>query len=97
MLSVRASLVVGVDGWHSVVRNQANLKVQDFGTPMDILWFKLKRQSSDPNDPVGRFDIGQVLIMLNRGEYWQCGFVIQKEGCLDRFKSKDYQYSETIS
>jgi 2-polyprenyl-6-methoxyphenol hydroxylase-like FAD-dependent oxidoreductase len=77
-LSVRASLVVGADGRHSVVRNQANLKIQDFGAPMDVLWFKLTRQPSDPTDPVGRFDIGQVLIMLNRGEYWQCGFVIPK-------------------
>jgi len=77
-LSVRAGLVVGADGRYSVVRTQANLKVQDFGAPMDVLWFKLTRQPSDPKDPVGRFDIGQVLIMLNRGEYWQCGFVIPK-------------------
>lgn len=77
-LSVRAGLVVGADGRYSVVRTQANLKVQDFGAPMDVLWFKLTRQPSDPKDPVGRFDTGQVLIMLNRGEYWQCGFVIPK-------------------
>jgi len=77
-LSVRAGLVVGADGRYSVVRTQANLKVQDFGAPMDVLWFKLTRQPSDPKDPVGRFDTGQVLIMLNRGEYWQCGFVISK-------------------
>ena len=77
-LSVRAGLVVGADGRYSVVRTQANLKVQDFGAPMDVLWFKLTRQPSDPKDPVGRFDTGQVLIMLNRSEYWQCGFVIPK-------------------
>jgi 2-polyprenyl-6-methoxyphenol hydroxylase-like FAD-dependent oxidoreductase len=77
-LSVRSNLIVGADGRHSVVRTQANLKVHDFGAPMDVLWFKLTRQPSDPTDPAGRFDIGQVLIMLNRGEYWQCGFVIPK-------------------
>ena len=52
-LLVRSNLIVGADGRHSVVRAQANLKVQDFGAPMDILWFKLTRQSSDPKDPVG--------------------------------------------
>ena len=57
-LSVRAGLVVGADGRYSVVRTQANLKVQDFGAPMDVLWFKLTRQPSDPKDPVGRFDTG---------------------------------------
>jgi 2-polyprenyl-6-methoxyphenol hydroxylase-like FAD-dependent oxidoreductase len=77
-LSVRTNLVVGADGRHSVVRTQANLKVQDFGAPMDVLWFKLTRQSGDPKDPVARFDTGRVFIMLNRGEYWQCGFVISK-------------------
>ncbi|MEE8056643.1 MAG: FAD-dependent oxidoreductase [Pseudomonadales bacterium] len=77
-LEVRTNLVVGADGQHSVVRTQANLKVQDFGAPMDVLWFKLTRQSGDPKDPVGRFDTGRVFIMLNRGGYWQCGFVIPK-------------------
>ncbi len=77
-LSVRTNLVVGADGRHSVVRTQANLKVQDFGAPMDVLWFKLTRQSGDPKDPVARFDTGRVFIILNRGEYWQCGFVISK-------------------
>jgi len=52
--------------------------VQDFGAPVDVLWFKLTRQSGDPKDPVGRFDTGRVFIMLNRGGYLQCGFVVPK-------------------
>jgi 2-polyprenyl-6-methoxyphenol hydroxylase-like FAD-dependent oxidoreductase len=86
-LSVRTNLVVGADGRHSVVRTQANLKVQDFGAPMDVLWFKLTRQSGDPKDPVARFDTGRVFIMLNRGEYWQCGFVISK-GSLGQIRER---------
>lgn len=69
---------MGADGRHSVVRTRANLKVQDFGAPMDVLWFKLTRQFSDAKDPVAWFDTGRIFIMLNRSGYWQCGFVIPK-------------------
>ena len=77
-LEVRASLVVGADGRHSVVRAKAGLSIEEFGAPMDVLWFRLSRRLSDPADPIGRFDVGRIFIMLNRGDYWQCGFVIAK-------------------
>jgi 2-polyprenyl-6-methoxyphenol hydroxylase-like FAD-dependent oxidoreductase len=77
-LEVRASLVVGADGRHSIVRKRAGLAVEEFGAPMDVLWFRLSRRSDDPADPMGRFDAGRIFIMLNRGDYWQCGFVIAK-------------------
>ena len=77
-LEVRASLVVGADGRHSVVRAKAGLSIEEFGAPMDVLWFRLSRRPSDPEDPIGRFDAGRIFIMLNRGDYWQCGFVIPK-------------------
>jgi 2-polyprenyl-6-methoxyphenol hydroxylase-like FAD-dependent oxidoreductase len=77
-LEVRADLVVGADGRHSIVRAKAGLSIEEFGAPMDVLWFRLSRRASDPADPVGRFDAGRIFIMLNRGDYWQCGFVISK-------------------
>jgi 2-polyprenyl-6-methoxyphenol hydroxylase-like FAD-dependent oxidoreductase len=77
-LDVRAALVVGADGRRSVVRKQAGLSVEEFGAPMDVLWFRLSRRPDDPVDPMGRFDAGRIFIMLNRGDYWQCGFVIAK-------------------
>ncbi|HSC56636.1 MAG TPA: FAD-dependent oxidoreductase [Nitrospira sp.] len=77
-LEVRADVVVGADGRHSVVRARAGLSVEEFGAPMEVLWFRLSRRPSDPADPMGRFDVGRIFIMLNRGEYWQCGFVIAK-------------------
>jgi len=77
-LEVRASLVVGADGRHSVVRARAGLQVDEFGAPMDVLWFRLSRRPGDPGDPVARFAMGRIFIMLNRGEHWQCGFVIPK-------------------
>jgi 2-polyprenyl-6-methoxyphenol hydroxylase-like FAD-dependent oxidoreductase len=77
-LEVRADLVVGADGRHSIVRAKAGLSIEEFGAPMDVLWFRLSRRVNDPGDPVGRFDTGRIFIMLNRGDYWQCGFVIPK-------------------
>ena len=86
-LEVRAGLVVGADGRHSTVRSHAGLSVEEFGAPMDVLWFRLSRWTSDPGDPIGRFDAGRIFIMLNRGDYWQCGFVIPK-GSRDRFQGQ---------
>lgn len=86
-LNVRADLVVGADGRHSVVRERADLAVMELGAPMDVLWFRLPRQTGDSEDPMGRFDVGRIFIMLNRGDYWQCGFVIPK-GTLDQLRGK---------
>ena len=86
-LEVRAALVVGADGRHSIVRKKAGLSVEEFGAPMDVLWFRLSRKASDPADPMGRFDTGRIFIMLNRGDYWQCGFVIAK-GSLDAIRAQ---------
>ncbi len=77
-LEVRTALVVGADGRHSIVRKRAGLSVEEFGAPMDVLWFRLSRKAEDPVDPMGQFDAGRIFIMLNRGDYWQCGFVIAK-------------------
>jgi 2-polyprenyl-6-methoxyphenol hydroxylase-like FAD-dependent oxidoreductase len=79
-LDVRADLVVGADGRHSVVRDRAGLGVRDLGAPIDVLWMRLSRRPDDPDLPLGRFDAGRILVMINRGDYWQCGFVIPKGG-----------------
>jgi 2-polyprenyl-6-methoxyphenol hydroxylase-like FAD-dependent oxidoreductase len=86
-LDVRASLVVGADGRHSVVRAQAGLQVDELGAPMDVLWFGLSRRPTDPEASMGRFDIGRIFITLNRGDYWQCGFVIPK-GSVEQIREK---------
>jgi 2-polyprenyl-6-methoxyphenol hydroxylase-like FAD-dependent oxidoreductase len=79
-LEVRAALSVGADGRHSTVREKAALKVQDIGAPIDVLWMRLPWRPGDPELPVGRFDRGLVFVMLYRGDYWQCAFVIPKGG-----------------
>ncbi len=77
-LEVRADLVVGADGRASVVRDRAGLKVETLGAPMDVLWFRLSRRPGDPEDTMGRFGAGRIFIMINRADYWQCAYVIQK-------------------
>jgi 2-polyprenyl-6-methoxyphenol hydroxylase-like FAD-dependent oxidoreductase len=77
-LEVRADLVVAADGRHSVVRDKTGLPVKEFGAPMDVLWFRLSRKPEDPAESMGRFETGRIFISINRGEYWQCGYVIAK-------------------
>jgi 2-polyprenyl-6-methoxyphenol hydroxylase-like FAD-dependent oxidoreductase len=79
-LEVRADLVVGADGRHSIVREKAGLKVRNFGAPIDALWMRISRQPSDPEQPLGRVEAGQILVMFDRGDYWQCAYVIAKGG-----------------
>ena len=78
-LAVRADLIVGTDGRHSIVREKAGLETVDLGAPMDVLWMRLSRLPTDPAQ-LGRLDAGRILVMLNREEYWQCAFVIPKGG-----------------
>jgi 2-polyprenyl-6-methoxyphenol hydroxylase-like FAD-dependent oxidoreductase len=75
---IRADLVVRADGRHSNLREATGLKVDDIGAPMDVFWFRLSRRPSDPEDMMGRFDVGSILVLLNRGDYWQCAYVIPK-------------------
>jgi len=75
---IHADLVVGADGRHSRIRELMDIKVEDIGAPMDVLWFRLPHHDGDPNQMMGRFDIGSILVMLDRGDYWQCAYVIPK-------------------
>jgi 2-polyprenyl-6-methoxyphenol hydroxylase-like FAD-dependent oxidoreductase len=86
-LSIRADLVVGCDGRHSTVREKAGLKSDDYGAPMDVLWFRLSRKESDDTETFGHFEAGAMMIMLNRGDYWQCAYVIPKGG-IDQVKAE---------
>jgi 2-polyprenyl-6-methoxyphenol hydroxylase-like FAD-dependent oxidoreductase len=82
-LTIRADLVVGCDGRHSIVREKAGLHTDDYGAPMDVLWFRITRHDSDGGDVFGHLEAGALLVMLDRGDYWQCAYVIPKGG-IDR-------------
>jgi 2-polyprenyl-6-methoxyphenol hydroxylase-like FAD-dependent oxidoreductase len=84
-LEIRADLTVGADGRHSTVRKQAGLEVIDLGAPIDVLWMRIPRDQSDGEQTLGRFHAGKILVMLNRGDYWQGAYVIAK-GAFDEMK-----------
>jgi 2-polyprenyl-6-methoxyphenol hydroxylase-like FAD-dependent oxidoreductase len=75
---LEADLVVGCDGRSSVVRERAGLRSRAFGVPMDVLWFRLPRLATDPEGVVGRVSRSTLMIMIDRGDYFQIGVVIRK-------------------
>jgi 2-polyprenyl-6-methoxyphenol hydroxylase-like FAD-dependent oxidoreductase len=86
-LEIHADLVVGCDGRHSTVRVRAGLKVDDIGAPIDVLWFRMPRRQTDSSETFGHLEAGRMMVMLNRGDYWQCAYVIPKGG-IDAVKQK---------
>ncbi len=86
-LEIEAILTVAADGRHSVLRQAAGLEVIDLGAPMDVLWLRVSKQPSDPAESFARFDAGHLLVQIDRGEYWQCAFVIAK-GSFDAVRER---------
>ena len=78
-MEIRAELVVGADGRNSLVRDCSGLSIDHLGAPMDALWMRLSKRADDPQLAL-RFDRGKILVMLDRGDYWQCAVVIRKGG-----------------
>jgi 2-polyprenyl-6-methoxyphenol hydroxylase-like FAD-dependent oxidoreductase len=79
-LTITSTLVIGADGRHSTVRERAGLEVDDLGAPIDVLWMHLSRKPSDGDAPLGRLGAGKIFVSLDRGDYWQCAYVIPKGG-----------------
>jgi 2-polyprenyl-6-methoxyphenol hydroxylase-like FAD-dependent oxidoreductase len=82
---IRADLVVGCDGRQSRTRQAAKFPVQEFGVPIDVLWFRISRTGNDPEQLLGNINYASVLILIPRGDYFQAGFVIRK-GSFDEIK-----------
>jgi 2-polyprenyl-6-methoxyphenol hydroxylase-like FAD-dependent oxidoreductase len=92
---IRASLTVACDGRGSAVRAAAGLVPRTFGVPIDVWWFRLPRRETDPAGGVGRISAGEFAVMIDRGDYWQCAFLIAKgsdaamrAAGLDRFRER---------
>jgi 2-polyprenyl-6-methoxyphenol hydroxylase-like FAD-dependent oxidoreductase len=86
-LEVHADLVVGADGRHSTAQTRAGLEQLQFGVPIDVLWMRISKKQEDPQQTFGFFQHGRLLVLLDRDEYWQCGFVIAK-GQFDEIKAR---------
>lgn len=86
-LEVKADLLVAADGRRSVVREKAGLEVLDVGAPMDVLWMRMSKHPDDPSQLLGRIEAGQMLVMIDRSEYWQCAYLIPK-GSMERLRQE---------
>ncbi len=82
-LEIRADLIIGADGRHSIVQARSGLERQEFGVAIDVLWMGISKKQNDPQQSLGFFRQGKLLVLLDRGDYWQCGFVIPKGGFED--------------
>jgi 2-polyprenyl-6-methoxyphenol hydroxylase-like FAD-dependent oxidoreductase len=86
-VEVRAHLVVGCDGRHSVMRQAAGLDLIESGVPIDVLWFRISRKPADPAQVLGNVNYGKALILINRSDYFQAGLIIAK-GSYDAIRER---------
>jgi 2-polyprenyl-6-methoxyphenol hydroxylase-like FAD-dependent oxidoreductase len=93
-LEIHADLVIGADGRGSTLRGHSGLQVLDLGAPIDVLWMRVGKREGDPTGSGGRVGTGRFMAMIDRGDYWQCAYVIRKGGIeairargLDAFRS----------
>ena len=77
-VQIRADLVIGCDGRHAITRQAAGFEVIEHGVPIDVLWFHIGRHAHDPEQLLGNIDYGRVLILIDRGDYFQAGLIIRK-------------------
>jgi 2-polyprenyl-6-methoxyphenol hydroxylase-like FAD-dependent oxidoreductase len=86
-IEISADLVIGCDGRNSVIRSAAGFQVKEYGVPIDVLWFRISRMPEDPDEILGNVNYGKALILINRSDYFQAGFLIKK-GSFNRVQSR---------
>jgi len=77
-IDIRADLTIACDGRHSVVRQRAGLEVEEIGAPMDVLWFRAGKKANEDERLFARVEPGKMMVTFDRGDYWQCAYVIAK-------------------
>jgi 2-polyprenyl-6-methoxyphenol hydroxylase-like FAD-dependent oxidoreductase len=85
-VELRSELVIGADGRHSITHTRGGFEEREFGVPIDVLWMRISKKPDDPQQSFGFFQGGKLLVLIDRGDYWQAGFVIPKGG-FDQIKA----------
>ncbi|MEY2578782.1 MAG: hypothetical protein QOI49_1606 [Verrucomicrobiota bacterium] len=75
-----ADLVIGADGRHALTHTRANFELLEFGVPIDVLWMRIPKLASDPNQTLGFFRNGRLLVLIDRADYFQAAMIIPKGG-----------------
>ena len=78
LIDIEADLTIACDGRHSLVRDRAGLEVEEIGAPMDVLWFRAGKRAGESENLFARVDPGKMMVTFDRGDYWQCAYVIPK-------------------
>jgi 2-polyprenyl-6-methoxyphenol hydroxylase-like FAD-dependent oxidoreductase len=86
-VEIHADLTIGCDGRHSIVRERANLELEEIGAPMDVLWFRVGKRADESESVFARVETGKMMVTFDRGDYWQCAYVIAK-GQYDAVKAR---------
>ena len=87
VIDIDADLTIACDGRHSLVRERAGLEVEEIGAPMDVLWFRAGKRENESENLFARVDPGRMMVTFDRGDYWQCAYVIAK-GQYDAVKAR---------
>jgi 2-polyprenyl-6-methoxyphenol hydroxylase-like FAD-dependent oxidoreductase len=90
IIDIEADLTIACDGRHSTVRGRAGLEVEEIGAPMDVLWFRAGRRPDETENVFARVEPGKMMITFDRGDYWQCAYVIAK-GQYEAVKARGLQ------
>ena len=80
-----AKLVIAADGRDSIVRSI--LPLEDLGAPMDVFWFRVAKQQGTEGALRGNVERGRLLVLIDRGDYWQCAFLIPK-GAAEKYRAR---------
>jgi 2-polyprenyl-6-methoxyphenol hydroxylase-like FAD-dependent oxidoreductase len=83
---VRARLTIAADGRSSILREKADLPRKDLGAPIDVLWFRLPKERTAANETGGTFGAGTLVVEIDRGDYWQCAYVVPKRAADDIYR-----------
>jgi 2-polyprenyl-6-methoxyphenol hydroxylase-like FAD-dependent oxidoreductase len=82
---LRSKLVIAADGRASIVRSM--LPLEDLGAPIDVFWFRVGKSGREAGALRGNVAPGRILVMIDRGDYWQCAFVIPK-GAAEAYQAR---------